>query len=73
MSISEQVKELRYSADVFNTVGSAWELNRADAKKLQTMLRESADTIESLSAKLADMERKSEDCGDGLAWENARG
>lgn len=63
--ISEQVNKLRYSADIFNTVGSAWELNHAEAKKLQTMLREAADTIESLSAKLqaANMERSS-DCGE---------
>lgn len=50
--ISEQVKELRYKADIYNTVGSAWELNRAEAKILQELLRKAADTIESLSAKL---------------------
>ena len=53
MSISEQVKELRDKADIYNAVGSAWELNRAEAKRLQTMLREAANTIEALSAKLA--------------------
>lgn len=63
--ISEQVKELRYKADIYNTIGSAWELNRAEAKTLQVLLREAADTIESLSAKLADMERSVEDCGGG--------
>lgn len=65
--ISEQVKELRYKADIYNTVGSAWELNRAEAKRLQEMLRQAADTIESLSAKLqtANMERSAEDCGGG--------
>lgn len=49
--ISEQISELRYQADIYNTVGSAWELNRAEAKKLQTMLREAADAIEALSEK----------------------
>ena len=65
MSISEQVKELRYKANIYNTVGSAWELNRAEAKILQRLLRKAADTIESLSAKLADMEQSAEDCGGG--------
>lgn len=65
MSISEQVKELRYKADIYNTVGSVWELNRAEAKILQGLLRKAADTIESLSAKLADMEQSAEDCGGG--------
>lgn len=51
--ISEQVKKLRYKADIYNTVGSAWELNRAEAKILQGLLRKAADTIETLSAKLA--------------------
>lgn len=63
--IGEQVNKLRYQADIYNTVGSAWELNRSEAKKLQTMLREAADTIESLSEKLqaANMERLAEDFG----------
>ena len=63
--ISEQVKELRYKADIYNTVGSVWELNRAEAKRLQAMLRQAADTIESLFAKLqaANMERSVGDCG----------
>ncbi|MCI8800358.1 MAG: DUF551 domain-containing protein [Lachnospiraceae bacterium] len=61
--ISEQVNELRYKADIYNTVGSVWELNRAEAKRLQAMLRQAADTIESLSAKLqaANMEQ-TKDC-----------
>lgn len=63
--ISEQVKELRYKADIYNTVGSVWELNRAEAKILQGLLRKAADTIEALSAKLTDMERSVEDCGGG--------
>ena len=65
MSISEQVKELRYKADIYNTVGSVWELNRAEAKILQGLLRKAADTIESLSAKQENMERSAEDCGGG--------
>ncbi len=65
MSISEQVKGLRYKADIYNTVGSVWELNRAEAKILQGLLRKAADTIESLSAKLADMGRSAEYCGGG--------
>lgn len=65
MSISEQVKGLRYKADIYNTVGSVWELNRAEAKILQGLLRKAADTIEVLSANLADMERSAEDCGGG--------
>ena len=65
MSIIEQVKELRYQADVYNAVGSAWELNYTEAKKLQQALRQAADTIESLSDKLQaeNMKRSSEDCG----------
>lgn len=51
--ISEQVRELRYKADIYNTVGSTWELNRAEAKILQILLRKAADTIEALSEKLA--------------------
>lgn len=70
--ISEQVKELRYKADIYNTVGSAWELNRAEAKRLQEMLRKAADTIESLSAKLEDMERSVEDCGGWIECESGK-
>lgn len=62
--VSEQVKELRYKADIYNTVGSVWELNRAEAKRLQIMLRQAADTIESLSAKLQAANReRSANCG----------
>lgn len=68
MSISEQVKELRYKADIYNTLGSAWELNRAEAKKLQSLLYQAADTIESLSSKLADMEQPAGDCGGGWIY-----
>ena len=56
MSISEQVKELREIAKNF----SEWEYNR-----FYDTISRAADTIESLSAKLADMERSAEDCGGG--------
>lgn len=64
--IREQISELRYQADIYNTVGSACELNRAEAKKFQTMLREAANTIESLSKKLQaeNMERTAVDSGE---------
>lgn len=62
--ISEQISKLRYSADIFNVVGSAWELNRAEAKQIQTMLRQTADTIEALSAKLQEVNmEQTKDCG----------
>lgn len=53
MSISEQVKELREVAEMYEGL---------DGGKI---LSEAADTIEALSAKLADMERSAEDCGGG--------
>ena len=56
MSISEQVKELRDGSDVYK-VGGFPEVSK--------LLKNAADTIESLSAKLADMERSAEDCGGG--------
>lgn len=56
MSISEQVKELREIAKNF----SEWEYNR-----FYDTISRAADTIESLSAKLADKERPVEDCGGG--------
>ena len=52
MSISEQVKELRIVA-VYKE------------HSLKMLLEQAADTIEALSAKLADMERPAEDCGGG--------
>lgn len=58
MSISEQVKELRYKADIFEKSGYA-------VDGIVKAFREAADTIESLSAKLADMEQSAEDCGGG--------
>lgn len=54
--ISEQVKELREYANV-----SLY----ARENEARELLRQAADTIESLSAKLADMERPAEDCGGG--------
>lgn len=56
MSISEQVKELRKAAKWFE--GACF----PEGVKL---VEEAADTIESLSAKLADMERAAENRGSG--------
>lgn len=53
MSISEQIKELREVAEMYEGL---------DGGKI---LSEAADTIEALSAKLADMQRSAEDCGGG--------
>lgn len=53
MSIREQVKALRDVAGAYQHNG------------LGLILREAADTIESLSEKLADMGRSVEDCGGG--------
>lgn len=58
MSISEQVKELREKANYINEMGTTY-------PSVIRLLNEAADTIESLSAKLADMERSVEDCGGG--------
>lgn len=59
MSISEQVKELRAIANNLS-IGHNMPISLAVER-----FRESADTIESLSAKLADKERPAEDCGGG--------
>lgn len=59
MSISEQVKELRELSDGIDED----EIGRYYGLCLETALDNAADTIESLSAKLADMERSAEDCG----------
>ena len=56
MSISEQVKELRIAGGT--CIGMGKEL-------IARFLLEAADTIEALSAKLADMGRSAEDCGGG--------
>lgn len=55
MSISEQVKELR-------EFEIGW---LHDVPMAKGIMKEAADTIESLSAKLADMEQSAEDCGGG--------
>ena len=55
MSISEQIKELRDKADVFERSGCA-------VDGIVKAFREAADTIEFLSAKLADIEQSVEDC-----------
>lgn len=54
MDISEQVKELRKAAKWFDS---------ACFPEGVKLANEAADTIETLSAKLADMERSAEDCG----------
>jgi len=62
MSISEQVKELRAIANNLS-IGHNMPISLAVER-----FREAADTIEALSAKLADMERSSEDCGGGWIY-----
>lgn len=59
MSISEQVKALRELAN------DVW-LNSNE--KFGIKINQAADTIESLSANLADMERSAEDCGGGWIY-----
>ena len=54
--ISEQVKELRSFSEACKVM---------ERHHIAKSLEEAADTIESLSAKLADMERSAEDCGGG--------
>ena len=63
MSISEQVKELRISGGT--CIGMGKEL-------IARFLLEAADTIEALSAKLADMGRSAEDCGGGWILANVK-
>lgn len=55
MSVSEQVKKLRDSSDVYKAAGFP---------EAASIMLQAADTIESLSAKLqaANMERPAEDC-----------
>jgi len=62
MSISEQVKELRAIANNLS-IGHNMPISLAVER-----FREAADTIESLSAKLADMERSAEDRGGGWIY-----
>ncbi len=59
--ISEQVKELR------DCVKKWQNFENVSSSELFKLLNEAADTIESLSAKLADMERPAEDCGKELS------
>lgn len=59
MNISRQVNKLReYSFYVSNCIGVPFGTEK--------IMNDAADTIESLSAKLADMERSAEDCGKEL-------
>lgn len=58
MSISEQVKHLKELSDTAKA-------NVYSFEALSQSLKEAADTIEFLSAKLTDMERSAEDCGGG--------
>lgn len=56
--ISEQVKEIKACAYAHDASGDA-------IYGTAGILYQAADTIETLSAKLADMERSVEDCGSG--------
>lgn len=58
--ISEQVKELRRIAEEWNP--------NCPINPVSVTLNNAADTIESLSAKLADMEWSAEDCGNGWIY-----
>ncbi len=60
-AINEQVKELREYAD------SILDVFAEDIDVLRGTFEEAADTIEALSAELADMERSAEDCGGWIA------
>lgn len=57
MGVSEQVKELRRIAEEWNP--------NCQINPVSVTLNNAADTIESLSEKLTDMERPAEDCGGG--------
>jgi len=59
MSISEQIKEIKACAYAHEASGDA-------IYGTANILYQAADTIEALSAKLADMERSAEDCGGGI-------
>lgn len=64
MSISEQVKELMELSDGIDEDG----IRRYYGLCLETALGTAADAIESLSAKLADMERTAENCCGGWIY-----
>ncbi len=57
--LDRKYPQMHSKVRLFNTLGIAWGLNRAKAKRLQAMFRQAADTIEVLSAKLqaANMEQ----------------
>lgn len=56
--ISEQIKELRELADCYY----------GEIRHHVSTILQAADTIETLSAKLADMERTAEDCSGGWIY-----
>lgn len=62
MSISEQVKELRETANKCKIGAYVCITN------LLGVMKQAAETIEALSAKLEDMERSAEDCGGGWIY-----
>ena len=64
MSISEQVKELRKLANS-KEFEPHEPVTYGFYARIKSKLFKAADTIEALSAKLADMERSAEDCGGG--------
>lgn len=64
MSISEQVKELRELANS-KEFEPHEPVTYGFYARIKSKLFKAADIIESLSAKLADMERPTEDCGGG--------
>lgn len=59
MNISEQVNKLREAVKSYRPYVPYYVIG---------LLQNAADTIESLSAKLADMERSDEDCGGGWIY-----
>ena len=65
MSISEQVKEIKACAYAHEASGDA-------IYGTANILYQAADTIESLSAKLAGMERSAEDCGGWIECESGK-
>lgn len=67
MSISEQVKELRKLANS-KEFEPHEPVTYGFYARIKSKLFKAADTIESLSAKLADMERSVEDCGGGWIY-----
>ncbi|KAI4438899.1 DUF4246 domain-containing protein [Schaedlerella arabinosiphila] len=64
MNISEQVKELRYKADIFEKSGCA-------VDGIVKAFREAADTIETLSAKLQAANMEGIESSYGTGWISA--